>query len=76
MKKSQILDEIRRTTAVNGGKALGKGRFLAETGIKESDWHGKFWVRWGDALREAGFEPNRLNAAHSEDHLSGILPLS
>ena len=69
MTKDHILDEIRRTAVLNGGESLGKGRFLAETGIKESDWHGKFWVRWGDALREAGFEPNRLNAALSEDHL-------
>lgn len=69
MTKDQILDEIRRTAALNGGKALGKGRFFSETGIKESAWSGKFWIRWGDALREAGFEPNRLNAPHSEDHL-------
>lgn len=73
MTKDHILDEIRRTAALNGGEALGKGRLLAETGIKESDWHGKFWVRWGDALREAGFEANRLNAALSEDHLLGNL---
>jgi Meiotically Up-regulated Gene 113 (MUG113) protein len=73
MTKDHILAEIRRTAALNGGEALGKGRFLADTGIKESDWHGKYWVRWGDALREAGFEPNRLNAALSESHLLSSL---
>jgi hypothetical protein len=27
---------------------------------------GKFWVRWGDALREAGFEPNQFNPAFDD----------
>ncbi len=30
---------------------------------------GKHWARWGDAIREAGFEPNTLNQPHPEDHL-------
>lgn len=48
---------------------LGTSRFFQETGIKSSDWLGKFWARWGDALREAGFEPNQLQTAYSEDML-------
>jgi hypothetical protein len=56
--KQHILDEIKRTAAANGKLPLGKAKFLRETGIKESDWGGIYWARWGDALREAGFEPN------------------
>jgi hypothetical protein len=63
MNKQHILDEIRRTATANDGTPLGVARFLQETGIKVTDWAGKFWVRWGDALREAGFEPNQFNAA-------------
>ena len=69
MDKAEILDAIRRCAAANGGVALGRARFEAETGIRESDWSGKHWARWGDALRDAGFEPNTLNQPHPEDHL-------
>jgi hypothetical protein len=63
MNRERILAEIKRTAQVNGGDPLGKIAFFRETGIKESDWHGKFWVRWSDALAEAGFPPNRMNEA-------------
>jgi hypothetical protein len=67
--KTHILDEIRRTTAANGGTALGSRRFSAETGIREADWLGKFWARWSDALREAGFPPNQLRGAYDTTEL-------
>jgi hypothetical protein len=40
MNKQHILDEIRRTAKENKSVPLGKGRFLRETGIKDSDWAG------------------------------------
>jgi hypothetical protein len=64
--KQHILDEIKRTAAANDGAPLGVARFFQETGIKATDWEGRFWVRWGDALREAGFEPNQFNAAYDK----------
>jgi hypothetical protein len=67
--KDHILAEIQRTAAQNGGEPLGRERFLAETGIKESDWLGKYWARWSDAIAEAGLQPNQLNAALPEDQL-------
>lgn len=69
MTKEHILAEIRRTALGNGGKPLGRGRFLAETGIREADWIGKYWVRWGEAVEEAGFSPNTLQPARSEEEM-------
>jgi len=68
--KEYILSEIKCTAAANGGKPPGRSRFSQETGIKESDWIGKFWARWGDAVREAGFEPNQLQTAYGDDILT------
>ena len=62
MNKEQILAEIRRTAADNGGTPVGMGRFEKDTGVKETDWRGRFWVRWSDAVREAGFTPLPLNS--------------
>ncbi len=64
MDKAHILAEIKRTATANGGTPLGRARFAAETGIKESDWSGRYWARWGDAIREAGFVPNKLQSAY------------
>jgi len=66
MDKKHILREIQRTAATNKGVPLGKRRFFIETGIKEYDWFGKYWARWSDAVREAGFTPNKLRSAYSE----------
>ncbi len=66
MDKQHILNEIRRTATANGGDPLGTQKFLTETGIKQSDWHGRYWVRWGDALREAGLTPNCMAEAYDE----------
>jgi hypothetical protein len=69
MNKQAILSEIRRTAESNGGVPLGMERFAQETGSKPSDWRGKIWVRWGDALREAGFEPNQMRGAYQDNVL-------
>ncbi len=66
MDKHHILGEIKRTAEANRGVPLGRERFYQETGIRVSDWEGKFWARWSDALREAGFEPNRMQTAYNE----------
>jgi hypothetical protein len=67
--KQYILEEIRRTTIENDGKPLGHRKFENETGIKYHDWLGKYWARWGDALKEAGFTPNKLTSAFTEDFI-------
>jgi hypothetical protein len=69
MNKQQILEEIRRTTKANGGAPLGHKRFEQETGISYHDWWGKYWGKWSDAVREAGFAPNSLRDAYSDELL-------
>jgi hypothetical protein len=67
--KEHIVSEIRRTAEENGGVPLGTARFAAETGIRETDWSGKYWVRWGDALVEAGYAPNEFRSAYPDEYL-------
>ena len=69
MAKSHILEEIKRTAAQNGGSPLGSALFEAETGIRIPDWFGIHWARWGDAVQEAGFEPNQMNSAYDKQRL-------
>lgn len=65
--RQHILAEIKRTAQDNGGVPLGTARFLQVTGIKPTDWEGKLWVRWGDALSDAGFAPNQFGAAYDKE---------
>ena len=67
MEKEQILAEIRKT-AING-TPLGRQRFEAETGIKGFDWSGRYWTRWSDAVRKAGYEPNVMQGPIPEEKL-------
>ncbi len=69
MNKQHILQEIKRTATANDGIPLGRLRFFRETGIKESDWKGKYWARWNDAVSEAGLEPNQKTSAYEEELL-------
>ena len=69
MNKQQILHEIRRSAQANGGCPLGRQAFAKETGIRVSDWYGKHWSRWGDALKEAGFVPNELQRPLDDEFL-------
>ncbi len=73
MNKQRILDEIRRPAQANGGKALGHREFCNSTGIKQQDWSGRYWARWSDAVREAGYEPNSMSVAYTEEVLLGKL---
>jgi hypothetical protein len=67
--KERILSEIRGLAAENGGVAPGAKIFKRATGTKESDWRGRHWVNWGQALTEAGYAPNSWVQAIPEDEL-------
>jgi hypothetical protein len=69
VEKSHILDEIRRTADEDGGSPLGAQRFCKATGIRESDWRGRYWANWGDALVEAGYARNEWVAGYTDEHL-------
>ncbi len=69
MNKEHILQEIRRTAEANGGVPLGRRAFLTETGIRQADCIGKYWARWNDAVREAGYTPNQLTARYEDAFL-------
>jgi hypothetical protein len=67
--REHILAEIKRTAEENGGSPLGQARFYKETGIKQSDWLGKHWARWSNALQEAGYPPNQWQGAYATTFL-------
>lgn len=61
MTREFILSEIRRVASENDGTVLGRERFAQETGIMSSDVE-KHWVRWNDAVQDAGLMPNKLQS--------------
>jgi len=56
-----ILSEIKRLASENGGTAPGQNVFTKATGISTAKWRGIHWLRWSDALAEAGFAANAWN---------------
>jgi hypothetical protein len=69
MTKQHILSEIRRTAQANGGLPVGWRKFRSETGIQEYDWCGKYWIRWNEAIQEAGFSTNTFTVGYNEEFL-------
>ncbi|MEZ6144864.1 MAG: hypothetical protein R3B91_05390 [Planctomycetaceae bacterium] len=67
MTREEILDEIRRLAGENEGSPPGQIRFANESGIRESEWLGRYWARWGDALIEAGYQPNLWRAGYEDE---------
>ncbi len=71
--KDEILSEIKRCAAELDGRAPGRRVFESMTGIRESEWLGIHWVKWSDAVIEAGFEPNELQARYTNAQVLGKL---
>ena len=65
--RDHIIHEIRRLAGQNDGQAPGETLFAKKTGIAKHQWRGKHWVRWSDAVAEAGFAPSKWNERHDTD---------
>lgn len=63
-----VIAEIQRVAAEIGA-APGRRTFEERSGITPSDWGGRYWARWSDALRAAGLEPNALNTRRDDDEV-------
>jgi hypothetical protein len=66
-KKRAILKEIKRVASENGGRPPGEDRFARESGIRKHDWFPHVWLRWSEALKEAGFSPNEFGRRFHDD---------
>jgi hypothetical protein len=67
--KAHILGAIQRFAKANGGRAPGSHALKSQSGIKKSDWYPHIWLRWSDALMEAGFAPNQFQSKISDELL-------
>jgi len=65
--KAAVIRAIQRLAEENGGVPVGRDRFLAETGLPQSLWEGRYWLTWGDAVREAGYEPKAMQQRRLTD---------
>lgn len=64
--RERVISEIKRLAAETG-RVPGIKAFELATGILRREWTGKIWARWGDAIKEAGFEPNSLTERYESD---------
>jgi hypothetical protein len=69
MNRQQILAEIKRIALDNGGQAPGMQAFERATGVRKSEWYPHTWLRWSDALVEAGCAPNTFQTKTSDEFL-------
>lgn len=67
--KDYIISEKVRTAKQNGNVPLGIPKFEKETGIKRDDFLGRYWAKWSDAIKEAGYQPNKFNESYDKDFL-------
>jgi hypothetical protein len=56
--RPNALPQVKQLEHWKAPHPCGDQAFERETGIKESDWFPDLWLRWGDALEEAGFTRN------------------
>jgi len=69
MDKSQIIEKIVELSCALGGVLPGRERFEKLTGIGSGEWLGIHWARWGDALQEAGLQPNEFQGPSDKEEL-------
>jgi Meiotically up-regulated gene 113 len=72
MDREFIVSEVQRSALANGGVALGRLRLESECGMKEHHWR-KFWARYSELVKEAGFEPNSVPEPWTVDQLCAFV---
>ena len=60
MTKEEIIHFIQQSANENSGVPLGKKLFHDKFPVKISDWYGKIWTKWSDAIQEAGYTPKKF----------------
>ncbi|MEX2306144.1 MAG: GIY-YIG nuclease family protein [Pirellulales bacterium] len=71
--REEIVAEIQKFVAANDGKIPGESTFVSATRIKQSVWKGRYWVRWTDAVREAGYDPNSMKRKIPDEEILACL---
>jgi hypothetical protein len=66
--RERIIDEIRRLADENGNPP-GRQVFEKETGIRMPEWYGIHFRSWGDAVTQAGFQPNKKQGKLSSEQV-------
>jgi len=64
--KEAIIEQIKLTAKRNNNIPLGVRRFANETGIKKYHWS-RYWPKFSDAQKEAGFTPNEKSISYPEE---------
>lgn len=67
--RDHILKEIKRIAAEQQGVPPGQAAFAKVTGISTGKWRGIHWLKWSDALAEAGFQANSWQGKHNSDDI-------
>lgn len=71
MDRQRIVAEIKRLAAENDSRSPGWQAFSRATGARKSDWYPDIWLRWSDALAEAGCVPNEFQTKTPDEVLIG-----
>jgi hypothetical protein len=69
MDRAEIIETIKRIAIAQDGTPPGRDSFERETGVRQTEWYPHLWLRWGDALLEAGYTPNQLQVAIAPDDI-------
>lgn len=75
MDKKEIIAEIKHVASLLGGKSPSIADMEKHSGLLAYQWKGKYWIKWSEALTEAGYKPNRFSspALGKENIIKSIL---
>ncbi len=70
MDRDYILERMKLYAAEIGTPKIGQRAFAKASGIRESDWRGKYWPNWSAATTEAGLSSADWNSAYNKEYLA------